>query len=257
MRRARQPQPLPPPPVAIRRALEEGWRSFKASPWPLVQFSVVVGCGNLACQLGIRWSDALLLDPFGQPDPLVVAIQLLAWLGYGISNLWLMVGLLEGASQTLAGRVPRLRQLLAIPAAALLRAGGTLAVVLLVLALISRLAQASAWLLALLQPGLVGLPLLAGLAAMVYVSADQILSLPICVLEGVHPLEAFRRSRALTDPHWLQALGLTLLLGLLVLAGFLLLVVGLLAALPLAACTLVAAYRQLQPLPAQALRKLD
>jgi uncharacterized membrane protein len=57
-------------------------------------------------------------------------------------------------------------------------------------------------------------------------------------------VEAFRRSRTAIDPHWLQALGLTLLLGLLVLAGFLLLVVGLAAALPLAACTLVAAYRQ-------------
>ena len=134
--------------------------------------------------------------------------------------------------------------LLATKPTDLLRAGGTLGLVLLVLALVLRLAQASAWMLALLQPLLVGLPLLAGLAAVVYLVTDQLFSLPISVLVPMNPLQAFRRSRAAIDPHWIQALGLTLLLGLVVLAGFLLLVVGLAGALPLAACTLVAAYRQ-------------
>jgi hypothetical protein len=135
-------------------------------------------------------------------------------------------------------------QLLTSKPGDLLRAGGTVALVLLVLALVLRLAQASAWMLALLQPLLVGLPLMAGLAAVVYLATDQLFSLPISVLVPMGPLQAFRRSRAAIDPHWIQALGLTLLLGLLVLAGFLLLVVGLAGALPLAACTLVAAYRQ-------------
>jgi uncharacterized membrane protein len=117
--------------------------------------------------------------------------------------------------------------------------------VLLLLTLILWLAEASSWLLALLQPMLADLPRIAGLAAGVYLVTDQVLSLPIAVLGKLKPLEAVRQGRAAIDPHWLQALGLVLVLALLVLAGFLLLVVGLVATLPLATCTLVAAYRQL------------
>ena len=233
-----------PPPIAIRRALEEGWTAFRDAALPLSLFTVLVGSLNLLCQLAIRWSGELLLDPFGQPDPVALVLQLVAWLGYLVSNLWLLVGLLRGADGALGGERPRLIQLLASKPGDLLRAGGTVALVLLVLALVLRLAQASAWMLALLQPLLVGLPMLAGLAAVVYLVTDQLFSLPISVLVPLGPVQAFRRSRAAIDPHWIQALGLTLLLGLLVLAGFLLLVVGLAGALPLAACTLVAAYRQ-------------
>ena len=232
------------PPIAIRRALEEGWAAFRIAALPLSLFTLLLGGLNLLCQLAIRWSGELLLNPFGQPDPLAMVLQLMAWLGYLISNLWLMVGLLRGADVALNGERPRLIQLLATHPTDLVRAGGTLGLVLLVLALVLRLAQASAWMLALLQPLLVGLPLLAGLAAVIYLATDQLFSLPICVLVPMGPLQAFRNSRAAIDPHWIQALGLTLLLGLLVLAGFLLLVVGLTGALPLAACTLVAAYRQ-------------
>jgi hypothetical protein len=233
-----------PPPIAIRRALEEGWAAFRDAALPMSLFTVLVGGLNLLCQLAIRWSGELLLDPFGQPDPVALVLQLVAWLGYLVSNLWLLVGLLRGADGALGGERPRLIQLLTSKPGDLLRAGGTVALVLLVLALVLRLAQASAWMLALLQPLLVGLPLMAGLAAVVYLATDQLFSLPISVLVPMGPLQAFRRSRAAIDPHWIQALGLTLLLGLLVLAGFLLLVVGLAGALPLAACTLVAAYRQ-------------
>jgi|Wag4MinimDraft_6_1082665.scaffolds.fasta_scaffold05173_2 hypothetical protein len=235
----------PPPAIAIRRALEEGWGGFRAAPWPLMLFTLLVGSLNLFCQLGIRWSAEVLLDPFDQPDPIAITLQMLAWLGYLISVLWLWVGLLGGAEQALSGRRPELGPMLQPAPISLLRAGGTLGLVLLVLALVMRLAHASAWLVALLQPSLVNLPLVAGVAACIYLLTDQILGLPISVLGRVSPLEAFRRGRAAIDPHWLQALGLCLLLGLLVLAGFLVLLVGLVAALPLASCTLVAAYRQL------------
>jgi hypothetical protein len=224
-----------PPPIAIRRALEEGWSAFRSAALPMSLFTLLVGSLNLLCQLAIRWSGELLLNPFGQPDPVAVVLQLIAWLGYLVSNLWMLVGLLRAADGALRGERPRLIQLLASKPTDL---------VLLVLALVLRLAQASAWMLALLQPLLVGLPLVAGLAAVVYLATDQLFSLPISVLVPMGPLQAFRRSRAAIDPHWIQALGLTLLLGLVVLAGFLLLVVGLAGALPLAACTLVAAYRQ-------------
>lgn len=234
-----------PPAIAIRRALEEGWAGFRAAPFRLMLFTLLVGGINVLTWVGIRWAGAMPPDPFGQPDPWAIAIRPLAWLGYGITMIWLWVGLLRGAEMALRGRPPRLGSMLRADPSSLLRAGGTLGLVLLVLALVMRLAQASAWLLALLQPELIGLPWLAGLAACVYLITDQVLSLPIAVLGEHTPLRAFRLGRAAIDPHWLQALGLSLMLGLLVLAGFLLLLVGLTATLPLAACTLVAAYRQL------------
>jgi hypothetical protein len=238
--------PLPPP-IAIRSALEEGWAGFRQGCVPLVLFTLVVGSLNVLCQLAIRFSDERIVNVYGQTDQLARVGFLLAWLAYVFTNLWLAVGLLQGANTALERQQPRLLNLLRLDGRALLRAGATAALVLLVLAVIFRLAQASAWLLALLQPLLIALPLLAGAAAVVYVVTDQLLSLPLSVLGGHGPMEAFRRGRAAIDPHWLQALGLTLLLGLVMLSGFLLLLVGLAASLPLAACILVAAYRQLFP----------
>jgi hypothetical protein len=236
------------PPIAIRRALEEGWAAFRWSAGALMQFTLLLGGINLAFQLLIRWGgQAQSADPYGddwQPVLLLV-LQLLAWLGYWLSNLWLLVGLLRGAELALERQRPSLGQLLQPDWSSLLRAGGTASLVLLLLTLIVWLTQASSWLLALLQPVLADLPRLAGLAAVVYLVTDQVLSLPIAVLGKRNPLKAVRQGRAAIDPHWLQALGLVLVLALLVLAGFLLLVVGLVATLPLAACTLVAAYRQL------------
>ncbi|MCP9888328.1 hypothetical protein KBY96_10365 [Cyanobium sp. ATX 6A2] len=244
-----------PPPIAIRRALEEGWDGFRRGSSTLIPFTLVVGGLNVLCQLAIRLSGERIVNVYGQTDPLARGFLVLAWLAYLLSNLWLVVGLLRGANTALERQRPRLRDLLRLDGRALMRAGGTLALVLLVLAVIFRLAQASAWLLALLQPLLLALPLLAGAAAVVYVVTDQVLSLPLSVLGGHGPMEAFRRGRAAIDPHWLQALGLTLLLGLVLLSGFLLLVVGLAASLPVAACILVAAYRQL--FPAQPPRRLQ
>ena len=82
----------------------------------------------------------------------------------------------------------------------------------------------------------------------IYGVVDQVLLLPIAVLGDQAGLSAFRSGRRATDPHWLQALGLLLVVGLILLAGFLLLV-ALVAALPWALCTLTAAYRQLFTLP--------
>ncbi len=226
------------PAIASRLALEAGWRAFRRQPLPLMLLTLLLGGLNLLCQLLIRHAAAA-------PPPLVVALSLLAWVGYLGTNLWLLVGLLQGAERALAGQPNRLAGLLRVGWASLLRAGGSLALLLLLLVLVVWLAQASSWLLALLQPALVELPRLAGIAATTYLLTDQLLSLPIAVLGERGPLQAFRLGREWLDPHWLQALGLSLLLGLLVLAGFLLLVVGLCATLPLAACTLVAAYQQL------------
>jgi hypothetical protein len=129
------------------------------------------------------------------------------------------------------------------------RCFGTLVLILALNALIVRLAQASAFLLTLIQPWLAPLPLVAGVAVAVYLAADQILCLPLTLMGQLTPLGAFRSGRAAVDPHWLHALGLTLVVLLILLAGFLVLLVGLVAALPITICTLAAAYEQLFELP--------
>lgn len=235
------------PAIAIRQAVEDGWAGFRRASATLMLFTLLLGGANLLCQLLIKWSTAGPADPLAPAwnGALLLGLGLVGWSGYLLTNLWLLVGLLRGADLALEGQPVPLARLLRPSLASLVRAGATLAVLGLLLSLIVWLSQVSGWLLALLQPGLVELPRLAGLAAAVYLVTDQILSLPITVLGGHPPLRAIRRGRSSLDPHWLQALGLTLTLGLMLLAGVLLLLLGLIATLPLAACTLVAAYRQL------------
>ncbi|SBO44505.1 hypothetical protein [Cyanobium sp. NIES-981] len=244
-----EPGVATPPAIAIRRAVEEGWGAFSRAPVPFVAFTLVTGAINLVGQLTIQAQQEQLLTPFGQPDRRAELTLILAWIGWGLSNLWLALGLLQGAHQALGHHRPRLRRMLRPDGRAMLRGGGTLALVLLVLSLIARLAQASAWLIALIQPALAWLPLLAGWAVGIYLVTDQLLCLPISVLGPAAPLRAFRLGRQAIDPHWLQALGLTLVLGLVVLAGFLFLLIGLAITLPVATCIQVAAYRQLFPGP--------
>lgn len=245
------------PAIAIRRAVEEGWQAFIRAPVPFVLFTTVLGSVNLLCQLAIRFQQDQLLTPFGQPDAGAQLLLVIAWFCWGLSNLWLAVGLLHGASTALDHGRPRLRRMLRPDGQAMLRGAGTLGLVLLVLGAIARLAQASGWLLALIQPVLSWLPLLAGWAVTVYLATDQLLCLPISVLGQATPLGAFREGRRAIDPHWLQALGLTLVLILVVLAGFLGLLLGLVVALPVATCIQTAAYRQLFGSQAQRPLKSD
>jgi hypothetical protein len=240
-----QPAPISPPPLAIRGAVERGWAAFAHCPWVLMGFTLLSGGTNLLAQLLYRYESGLVISLLGQPDPISIVLAAMAWILYVLTGLWLVVGLLRGAQLALHRRRPRLGELVRVDGRAMLRCFGTVLLILVVLAVIVRLAQASSWLLTLIQPLLAPLPLLAGLAVIVYFSADQILSLPLTVIGGLGPLGAFCRGRAATDPHWLHALGLTLVLLGMVLAGFLVLLAGLVVALPVAACTLTAAYQQL------------
>lgn len=232
-------------PLAIRSAVERGWAAFACCPWTLMGFALISGGLNLLSQLLYRHQSSLVISLLGRPDPVPIVLAGITWVLYVVTGLWLVVGLMRGALLALNQQRPQLVDLLRLDGRAMLRCLGTLVLFLAMLALIVRLAQASSWLLTLIQPALAPLPLLAGLAAAIYFSADQILSLPLTLVGGLNPLAAFRCSRAATDPHWLQALGLALVLLGLVLAGFLVLLVGLVVTLPLAACTLTAAYQQL------------
>jgi len=239
------PAPRSQQPLAIRSAVERGWAAFGRCPWVLMGFTLLSGGANLAAQLLHSYQSRLVLSLLGKPDPVAIALTAAAWILYVVTGLWLVVGLMRGAQLALNQGRPRLGALIRVDGKAMLRCFGTVVLVLVVLVLIWHLAQASSWLLTMIQPLLAPLPVVAGLAAIIYLSADQILSLPLVLIGGLNPLAAFRCSRAATDPHWLQALGLTLVLLGMVLAGFLVLLVGLVVTLPLAACTLTAAYQQL------------
>ena len=242
-------RPISSDPIAIRQALERGWTTFASCPWVLMGFTLVAGGVNLLSQVLYRYESDRLIGLFGRVDGLAIALAGAAWLTYVLSSLWLVVGLMRGAQMALEHQSPRFGDLVRLDGRAMVRCLGTLVLILALNALIVRLAQASAFLLTLIQPWLAPLPLVAGVAVAVYLAADQILCLPLTLMGQLTPLGAFRSGRAAVDPHWLHALGLTLVVLLILLAGFLVLLVGLVAALPITICTLAAAYEQLFELP--------
>lgn len=237
-------------PIAIRAAVDEGWRAYRRHGWLLSAFALLAGGVNLLAQVAFRQAAAALVTPAGDPVPGAIAAGAAALGVWVLSGLWLLVGLLRGAALSLEGQAVGLGLLLRPDGAAMGRSFGTLALLALALWGVRELADATAALLTLIQPLLAPLPLLARLAVLIYLATDQVLCLPITVLGGAAPLAAVQRGRRAIDPHWLQALGLLLVVGLILLAGVLLLLAGLLVALPLALCTLTAAYRQLFAPPA-------
>ncbi|MEB3306596.1 MAG: hypothetical protein VKK98_00435 [Cyanobacteriota bacterium] len=232
-------------PIAIRTAVDRGWQAYRSNAWVFSGFTLLAGGMNLLTQLGFRHASAALISTAGDAQPLAIAQAGAFLAGWGLSGLWLLVGLMQGAATALDGRALEGWRLLRPDWPSMARCGGTIAMIAAVLWGVRELADASAALLALLQPWLAPLPLLARLAVLVYVAADQVLWLPITVLGRASPWAALQSGRRAIDPHWLQALGLLSLVSLMILAGVLLLLVGLVVMLPLALCSLAAAYGQL------------
>lgn len=241
----RRLEPISQAPIAIRAAVDDGWRAYRHHALALSGFASLAGGLHLLAQLAYRLASQELLAAAGEPAPVAQLVAVTALLVWGFSGLWLLVGLLRGAAVALDDRPLAWVQLLRPDGAAMLRSLGTLALIVAVLWGVRELADASAQLLSLLQPMLASLPLVARLAVLVYLAADQVLCLPLAVLGGASPLVAVQSGRRAIDPHWLHALGLLLVVSLMLLAGVLALLAGLVVALPLALCTLAAAYRQL------------
>lgn len=237
-------KPVSQEPIAIRRALEEGWQAFCRHAWVLIGLTLILGGLNLLCWLVYRHSGGLLDRGALQTSPWQLGEAVTALLAYLFSGFWLLASLIQGAERALDHRRPHLGALLRCDGRAIARLAWSLLVLLLLLALVRQTGALSSWLLTLLVPRLDALPIWASWAVLTYVLADQVLLLPITVLGNKAGLAAFRSGRLATDPHWLHALGLLLVVSLVLLAGFLLLL-GLAVALPWALCTLTAAYRQL------------
>ena len=242
-------RPVADEPIAIRQALEDGWRGFRRHAPVLIGFTLLLGGLNLASWLVYRSSGGLLEGGLPQPSAWQLGRAVAALLAYLISGFWLLVGLLRGADRALEGAPVHLAELLRFDTRAMARLAWSMVVLLALLALVQQSGEVSAWLLALVLPRLTELPSWAARLVVIYVLADQVLLLPITVLGQQSGLAAFRSGRRATDPHWLQAMGLLLLVLLMLLGGFLLLL-AMAAALPWALCTLTAAYRQLFVLPA-------
>lgn len=232
-------------PIAIRAAVDEGWHAYRRCAGRLSGFALLAGGLNLLAQLAFRRASLGLFTPAGDPVPAVMLAAGAALLVWGLSGLWLLVGLMRGAAVALEQNHVSAALLLRPDWRAMARTFGTLTLIAVVLWGVRALADATAGLLTLLQPLLAPLPLLARLAVLVYLAADQVLCLPITVLGGATPLGAVQSGRRAIDPHWLQALGLLMVVSLMLLAGVLPLLAGLVVTLPLALCTLAAAYRQL------------
>ena len=241
-------RPIANDPIAIRRALEEGWQGFSRHSLTLVSFTLIVGALNLLSWLLYRHSGGLLDGPGPQQSASALALAITALLAYLLSGFWLLVGLIRGAEWALEGAPASLTALLQPDRRAIARLAWSTLVLLLVLALVQQSGQVSAWLLTLLSPALAPLPIWAAWVVWTYLLVDQVLLLPITVLGNQAGLAAFASGRRATDPHWLQAFGLLVLVALILLAGFVLLI-GLVVALPWAICTLTAAYRQLFVIP--------
>lgn len=231
-------------PIAIRAAVDEGWHAYRRCAGRLSGFALLAGGLNLLAQLAFRRASLGLFTPAGDPVPAVMLAAGAALLVWGLSGLWLLVGLMRGCDAALDGAPVAMGLLLRPHWPAMLRSCGTLALIAVVLWGVRELGDASAALLALLQPLLAPLPLIARLAVLVYLATDQVLCLPITVLGEASPLAAIQSGRRAIDPHWLQAFGLLLVVSLMLLVGVLLLLAGLVVTLPLALCTLAAAYRQ-------------
>jgi len=242
-------RPIASEPIAIRRAVDEGWAGFRRHAVVLVGFTVLLGGLNLLSWLAYRGSGGLLERGLPQASTAALLLAGASLVAYLVSGFWLLTGLIRGAELALDGQPPSLRRVLRIDANSMARLAWSQLLLLLLLALTLQTGEASSWVMALLLPRLTLLPTLAAWGVVIYVLVDQVLLLPITVLANQAGLRAFRSGRRATDPHWLQAAGLLLVVGLILLAGFLLLV-GLAVALPFACCTLVAAYRQVFVLPA-------
>ncbi|MEB3185352.1 MAG: hypothetical protein VKM97_05650 [Cyanobacteriota bacterium] len=248
-------QPCGDAPIAIRAAVDQGWRAYRCSAGVLSGFTLLVGGLNLLAQLGFRQASTAMVSPAGDPLAAGLVAAAGALVIWGLSGLWLLVGLLRGCAAALDsgldGAPVRLGLLLRPGWPAILRSGGTLALLLALLLLVRQLADASAALMTLLMPlvaRFLDLQMASNVVtwtALIYLAADQLLCLPIAVLGGATPLAAVQSGRRAIDPHWLQALGLLLVVSLMLLAGVLVLLAGLVVALPVALCTLTAAYRQL------------
>lgn len=227
------------PRLDLGAALQEGWRAFCRSPWAFVGFSLLVSLVGLVGQSlqSLGSSEAASL-----PQQL---IALLATLGVLVLNLWGIQGLIRGAWLALEGRRPAFSDFTRWNGSGMLR----LFLVSIVVAVgLVTLALALGFLsggLGTVNKVLGFLPVVAGLAALLWLIITQHFLAQITLLQGSGPLDTLRRGQEILQPRLGQVLLLILVEALITLAGVAALLVGVFVAWPVATCVATAAYRQL------------
>jgi hypothetical protein len=248
-------------------AIHDGWLAFSRRPWAFVAFTVLA---TLA--LVLLWLLLQFTLPTAEAPPSPGrwggrALVLLEGLALVVLKIWADLGLTRGAADSLAGRRPRLGQMLrwrgrsvagvarAMLLVALILTTAIAANLLLLggaLTLVNWLAEGTTGLarevltlvslaLGLLMLALLGCTLLAGL----YLAVNQKFLVQIALLEGGGPAGMLRRGRRLIDPHWPLVLLLAVIETVLLLLGLATCFVGVFLSWPLVACIATAAYRQL------------
>jgi hypothetical protein len=234
--------PLPDHPrLDLELAIQDGWRAFQRTPWPLIGFVLLEALLNLlAIGLGNLKASGPTLD-----DPLSVLLALVGAVLTCLVSLWGTIGLIRGAWWAVEGTPPRLVDLCRWDG----RAIGRLILPGLLLALLSfavvLLLSATGAGLTRLNTALGWLPLLVGLGMAIYFFVNQHFLAPIALLQAPGALATLQLGRERVDSSWGQVLALIAVEMGLVLLGGLACLVGLFVAKPLAMCIAIAAYRQL------------
>lgn len=233
--------------LAVKGAVQDGWRAFRRAPWPFVQFALISGgltllfrgLGNVR---GLPVAEQL-------PLPLLLLMVLGGVVGDVVVQLWSTIGMIRGAWLALEGERPALDTFLRWDGRAskrLLLAQLCLLVLLLPVAIPFGILGVSPETL----PALLSQPpylfLFLGLTVLaVYLAVGQQFLAWLAVAQGPGPGATLSLGQQVVNRTWGQALLLLLLEVLLLLAGALLCGLGLLVAQPLVVCIATAAYRQL------------
>ena len=235
-------------PLALRRSLRRGWRSFNRTAGRFVIFMLIVEAisevSHLLVLLGSTPPEQGGLPAFG--------VVLSLGLGLGLTLLthwWMTVGLFRGAWLVLTGGQPRLADLLRWDGETLRRWMAMWFLIVFILALLGAVTGLIWWTMTLLIPPLaMVIPVVGALLGLILV-LSQLFCLPLVALERLSPLQALRLGLEGLRRHplaWLllgliQVLPQLLMLISNVLGGGLVLGVRLVT-LPLAMCILTAVY---------------
>lgn len=235
-------------PLALRRSLRRGWRSFNRTAGRFVVFMLIVEAVSEASHLLVQFGST----PLEQGGPPAVAALLILGLGLSLTlftHWWMTLGLFRGAWMALSGGQPRLADLLRWDGDGLRRWSAMWLLIFGLLGLVAAGTALSHALVSLFAPALPVVPLLLGGVLALVLLLSQLFCLPLVVLERRSASEALRLGLGGLRHHpgawmllWLvQIVPQVLMLVSQVLAEGLVLGVRLVT-LPLAMCILTACY---------------
>lgn len=243
-------------PLALRRALRRGWRSFNRTAGRFVIVVLIAEVMVVLISEGIKEASRLLVqlasDPTNPGDVSSVAAACSLVAGFGLTlgiHWWMTVRLLRGAWMGLTGAQPRLADLLRWDGESLGRWSAMSLLILGILALGGGITGGLVGLMTLLAPPLAPVVQGLGLGMALVLLLSQLFCLPLVLVHRVSPLAALGlgvRGLIHHPVDWLLLGLIQILPQVLMLASHNLgggLVLGIrLVSLPLSICILTAAY---------------